>query len=99
MAVEDDRSVAGRFANRAQAILEVVEMPAPAVHIRPPAARSPEAPLVVGGHVEAGRREPVADVLVAAAVLVDPVDEQDESPRAGRGRPVLNAEMTCRARG
>ena len=37
--------------------------------------------MVVGVDVQPGRGHPIADVLVAAGVLAQPMDEQDAGPR------------------
>ena len=71
----------------------------PARDVAAPAARAAHAAVVVGPGLDAGRAQLVADVLVAAGVLAQAVDQQDRGPRrAGprTARPPTSSAGQCR---
>ena len=86
VAVQDDRVARRLRPHGDESLLEVVVELRPAVHVAAPAARSAVPAMVVRPDVQPGRRHLVADVLVAAGVLAQAVDEQDGRPRPVRPR-------------
>ena len=85
MAVEHDRPAARPSTGRPRAAPQGRRGTAPSDRRGRAGRPSPEAALVVGLDVEAGGGKLVADVLVAAGVLGDPVDEEDAIAHAGPG--------------
>ena len=113
MAVEDDGPAAGPAPDRGQTLGQVVVELRPVVDVTAPAAGSPVAALVVGGRVDAGAGQLVADVLVPARVLARPCTRSSEAhagpahaPPASASsigqcrtsRSVPSAVVTCRTR-
>jgi hypothetical protein len=66
---------------------------APALDERPPAAGPAEAALVVGLDREARLRELASDVVVAARMLGQAVDEEDRGPRLAGGEPAPDEQL------
>ena len=81
MAVEGDGPAAGPAPDRGQTLGQVVVELRPVVDVTAPAAGSPVAALVVGGRVDAGARQLVADALVPSRVLSQAVHEKHRGPR------------------
>ena len=102
MAVEDDRPIPGHLPNGTEPLREVVMELAPSLDMAAPAPGPTVPTMVVGPRVQAGRSELLADVLIAAGVFAQAVDQQQMAPwpagprTAGRrlvGQPVPNQEL------
>ena len=93
MPVEHDRPTGGVGANDSKPLAKVVELLIPAVDVGPSAARCSEAALVVRLDVETRGSETVAEQFVPAAVLGDPVDEEDVRPRRAGRRPTSDEKL------
>ena len=97
---------AGAARTAARRSCEVVVQRLQRIHVATPPAGPAVAPVVVGVGVDAGRGQLVADVLVAAGVLAEAVDEQRRvahgsaslRPMAGQcrvNRSMPSAVVTC----
>ena len=77
--------------NPGKLAFQVVVHVAPLIHVG--LSPAPEPPLVVGVDLEPRLRHCIADVLVAAAVLTEPMDNEDARPRLPGRRPSANQEI------
>jgi hypothetical protein len=76
MPVEHHRKSTSRDANLGEPVLDVVVVQRPPFDICTVTSGSPEAALIVGMRCDPRARELFADVLVAARVLSDAVNEE-----------------------